>query len=439
MQLSLRGLAWFSLYLTITLVPAFVALAADPFALPRSGFVEASVALAFIAFPLLLAQFALVSRLRALSAGFGTDVLMQFHRQMGIVALAFVVLHVLLLAGRGASWPTLDPFSGSWAMRSGAIALWSTLLIVASSVVRRRVRLRYEAWQVIHLAAAITIVIAASAHIVAIAGYSRAASVRGAVIGYGAVALALATWYRVARPLTLMRRPWRVVANRDEGASTRTLCVRPEGHDGMTFTAGQFAWLLTGRSPLLAQQHPLSMSSSAAPNDEHAIDFTIKALGDWSANEVPALVPGSRVWVDGPFGAFTEGRQPAQGLVLVAGGIGISPMRSILRTLRDRGDVRPVLLFYAANDASRTVFGDELRSLERSLNLTLVYVFEHANGEWRGERGRITESVLRRHLPHHFKRFQYFVCGPGGMMDATERLLIGIGVPRRLINTERFD
>ncbi len=407
--------------------------------MPRSGFVEVSVALAFIAFPLLLVQFALVSRLRAVSAQFGTDVLMHFHRQIGILALGFVVLHVLLLTGRGASWLALNPFSGSWAMKSGAIALWSTLLIVASSIARKRLGLRYEAWQVIHLVAAVTIVMAASAHVIFVGGYSRAASVRGVVIGYGVVVLAFSAWYRIARPLVLMRRPWRVVANRDEGASTRTLRVRPEGHDGMAFQAGQFAWLLTGRSPMLAQQHPLSMSSSAEADDEHSVEFTIKALGDWSAHEVPALVPGTRVWVDGPFGAFTEGRHPAQGLVLVAGGIGISPMRSMLRTLRDRDDVRPVVLFYAANDASRTVFGDELTSLERSLNLTLVYVFEHPDREWGGERGRITEGMLRRHLPHHFKRFQYFVCGPGGMMDATERLLIGIGVPRRLINTERFD
>ena len=245
--------------------------------------------------------------------------------------------------------------------------------------------------------------------------------------------------YRVIRPLVLWRRPWEVVENRDVGGSTRLLTVRPVGHSGFDFEAGQFSWLITGSSPLWSPQHPISMASTAERRADAAIEFAIKALGDWSGTVVPRLGAGARLWVDGGFGAFTPEGLPAQGYVLIAGGIGISPMRSILQTLRDREDVRPVVLFYAAHDWSRVSFREELDALARTLNLTVVYVFEQPGGDWQGERGYVTADVLRRHLPAQFRRFVYFVCGPVPMMDALETTLVEIGVPPAAVQTERFD
>jgi len=154
---------------------------------------------------------------------------------------------------------------------------------------------------------------------------------------------------------------------------------------------------------------------------------------------VPALEPGARLWVDGPFGAFTPEQRAAQGYVLIAGGIGISPMRSIITTLRDREDVRPVLLFYAARDASRLAFREEIERLRGQMNLEVVYVFESPGPEWSGERGYVSADVLRRHLPRQYRHFQFFVCGPVPMMDAVEKALRELGVPAGAVQTERFD
>src|SRR5690606_40162353 len=112
-----------------------------------------------------------------------------------------------------------------------------------------------------------------------------------------------------------------------EGRS-RLRRLRRVGHGGFLFGPGQSAWLATGRHPVWSAQHPISIASSAEPAPDGALEFGIKALGDWSGEVVPALGPGARVWVDGPFGAFTPEGRPAQGYVLIAGGIGISPMRS---------------------------------------------------------------------------------------------------------------
>jgi predicted ferric reductase len=438
-SLLVRGLVWFGLYVTLTLLPLVVAWWERPWDAPRPFLVEASVATGLLALPLMVFQFALVSRLGPASRPFGSDALMQVHAQVGLVALAAVVIHPLLLLGHGLPLSGWNPFGGPWLLQSGAIALWATLLIVVTSVFRRRLRLGYEAWQVLHLVLAVVLTAAMILHILAARGYAAEPGMRALLIAYAALAFGVLLHYRVLRPLLIWRRPWTLVENRDVGGSTRLLRVRPAGHAGFTFEAGQFAWLITGGSPLWSAQHPISMASTAERAPDGTIEFAIKALGDWSGTVVPALKPGVRLWVDGAFGAFTPEGHPAQGYVLIAGGIGISPMRSILQTLRDREDVRPVILFYAAHDWTRVSFRDELEALSQSLNLTIVYVFEGPDADWRGERGYITADVLRRHLPRQYTRFMYFMCGPVPMMDALEVVLVEVGVPAGAIQSERFD
>jgi predicted ferric reductase len=439
MGLLLRGIVWAGAWLVLALAPLAVALLADPLDAGRPFATELGVACGFVAFALIALELALVSRLRAASEPFGTDVLMLLHRQLGLLALGFLVAHVALLARGGAGLALLDPLSALPLARYGAWAFLAVLAIVATSLLRRRLRLVYEAWQAVHVLGAALAVSAMLAHALAAGAYTSAPAVRAVLVLFAALFLALLLRYRLVRPLLLLRRPWEVAANRDEGADTRTLVLRPVGHAGLAFEPGQFVWLCTGRSPLLAGQHPLTISSSAEQDAERTLELSIKALGDWSRRDVPALAPGRRVWVDGPYGAFTPDRTPAQGFVLIAGGIGVTPMRSILLTLRDRGDRRPVWLFYAADRRARTVFGAELARLERELDLRLVHVFEHPEPDWQGERGYVTGAVLRRHLPPRLDHLQFFVCGPAPMMAALERDLRELGVRPGRIQTERFD
>jgi len=143
--------------------------------------------------------------------------------------------------------------------------------------------------------------------------------------------------------------------------------------------------------------------------------------------------------IDGCYGAFTPDRVPGQGFMLIGGGVGITPMRSILLTMRDREDVRPVTLIYAANSPERMIYVDELRALERALNLKCIFVFDSPPSDWQGERGLVTAELLKRHLPKQALRYQYFVCGPEPMMDSVEDSLLQIGIPADRICTERFN
>lgn len=434
-----RALLWIGLYVILALAPLAVAAMADPIEAPRAPALELAVALGFVAFALIALEFALVSRLGVLARPLGVDLLMLFHRHMGLAALAFAGGHAIsVCASRGTLAP-LNPFAGAVGSRSGAVALWGAALLVGSSLLRRRIGLGYEAWRLAHSALALTIALAMLGHVLAIGAYAASPMVRAVVVGYVALFLVLLLHYRVLRPLALWRRPWEVVAVREEGGDTRTLTLRPLGHGGIEFEPGQFVWLVTGRTPFGLQQHPITIASSSELGRERAIELSIKALGDWSSHGVARLAPGARAWVEGPFGAFTIDRVPAQGFVLIAGGIGITPMRSILLSMRDRGDPRPVLLIHAARNRRRALFTEELEGLQRAMSLRVVAVYEEPDPGWEGERGRVDAALLRRHLPARHALWQYFVCGPAPMLDALERELPGLSVPPERIQTERFD
>jgi predicted ferric reductase len=167
--------------------------------------------------------------------------------------------------------------------------------------------------------------------------------------------------------------------------------------------------------------------------------MTIKAAGDFTRT-IPKVKTGTRVYVDGPHGVFSMDQRQAPGYVFIAGGVGVTPMYSMVQTMLEREDIRPVTLFYASATWEDVVFREELAELcEAMPNLRVVHVIAQPPEGWTGESGRITPDVFRRHLPPQFLRYEYLICASGPMMDAMEDALVEVGVPFRQISTERFD
>jgi predicted ferric reductase len=249
--------------------------------------------------------------------------------------------------------------------------------------------------------------------------------------------IAVVCYVRLLRPWQLARRPYRVSDIAHERGDAWTLALEPRGHTGFSFQPGQFAWLTLGGSPFMMKEHPFSFSSSPLlPGGR--VELTIKELGDFT--RTIGRVPRDAVaFVDGPYGAFTIDRHPAPGYVFVAGGIGIAPIVSMLRSLADRGDPRPLLLFYAYRRWERVTFREVVEDLRSRLNLTVVFVLEEPPEQWTGERGWITREVLERHLPEGRALHHAFVCGPEAMTQAIERHLQSLGVPMSHVHSELFE
>jgi ferredoxin-NADP reductase len=181
-------------------------------------------------------------------------------------------------------------------------------------------------------------------------------------------------------------------------------------------------------------EHPFSYSSSAEAPDRPR--FTMKMQAGFSARAA-GFEPGTGLLVDGPHGAFRP-RATSTGTLLLAGGIGITPSMSILRTAADRGDQRPYLLIYGARTLDAATFMDELELLRARLRLTVILVLSSPPPDWTGERGRINAGVLDRHLPRDVRGWQFMVCGAGPFVDGAIEALETVGIPGERVHAERF-
>jgi predicted ferric reductase len=438
--MTVRGLLWLSFYLVLIALPLGVAAIWPGAAAGRPPLMQFGVACGFIAFTILGLEFSLISKIQPVASAFGMDALIQFHRQMGLVATVFLFAHAgaLLYAGYPLEWLNpLNPDCG-WAMRWGLMAFGALVLLVLLTLWRKQLRLAYEWWLCSHGILSKILVLAGLAHLFLFGGFSSQRPMRILLGVYMVGLVAISIYFQILKPLRMWSRPWKLVENRRESFDTRTLRLKPEGHPGFTFEPGQFAWLSTCKTPFHKDRHPISMSSAAVDELGQTIDFTIKDLGDWSGQIVPKLAAGTTVWVDGPYGVFSPDREQGPGYVLIGGGVGITPLVSMCQTFAARGDQRPVYLFYGSKSVESLRFREELESLESRMNLKLIYALEEPPASWPGESGYITAPMLSRHLPNQFKRYQYFICGPGPMMDSIERLLPQLGIPTSQIHTERF-
>jgi predicted ferric reductase len=331
----------------------------------------------------------------------------------------------------------LDPRVMFWraVMLSGAIV--AMVLVVFLTFKRRPLGIAYEWWRLSHGLLGVFIVVVALVHVLQVRWYVGENWQRFVWGGLTTAALLLLGQVRVIKPLMMKRRRYCIVDRRSEGIKTWTLVLEPLGHAGMSFKPGQFAWLTIGSTPFSMQQHPFSIASSAARHSY--LEFTIRELGDFTST-IGNVKIGSSVFVEGPYGAFVPDLTSSRGLVLIAGGVGIAPMMSILRTLNDTNDQRPVILIYGNHNREETIFREELLALQKTLTLRITFVLENSDDILSSEPGRISESLLERHIPGDTRdTLEYFICGPAAMMDMVERYLDRVGVPSRLVHSERFD
>jgi predicted ferric reductase len=426
-------LLWLATYVVAIVAPLALVLAPGPTP-PRTFMLELGSALGIAALALLAVQLALPARLPILAA-IGAEVAVRLHRRMADILLAVVAAHVAaVMVADPARLELLRFFGAPWRAQAAVGSVVALVVLVVTSLARRRVRLSYARWRGVHLVAGVVALVLAVVHTVGVGRYlvhGPAGWALVAMTGIGLGALVVMRSHRLRRRSV---RPYRVSrVSREQGGAV-TLALRADGHAGQPFLPGQFAWLkLPGPRHLFAE-HPFSYASSA--DDALNPTFTMQPRSGFSARAID-FEPGLRLLVDGPHGAFRP-RADAAGSVLIAGGIGITPSMSILRTAADRGDRRPYILVYGGRTLDSMPFRDELEALSSSLRLTTVIVLSAPEPGWTGERGRINAGVLDRHLPGDLRGWQFMTCGAGPFVDAVLDALEAVGVPGERVHAERF-
>jgi predicted ferric reductase len=432
---TLKGGVWIAVYLLFILAPLF-ALMAGSWPPPRGFWTEFSVALGYSGLAMMGLQFGLTARFRFVTEPWGEDVIYHFHRQISQIAVGLVIAHMLILF---IVQPELlaprNIVEAPWSARLAVVAVAALVALIVMALWRVKLNISYETWHLTHILLAVVAIAAGIIHMVGSGFYLTDPWKRGLWIGLTIFWVGLLFYVRLVKPLFIMRRPYRVSEVREERGDTWTLGMRPEGHSGLRFGPGQFGWLTLWGSPFKITGHPFSFSSSAEAAGGR-VEMTIKNLGDFTGG-IQKVPVGRCVYLDGPYGTFTIGN-PADMHVLIAGGIGVTPMMSMIRTLADRGDKRPVILIYGSKDWDSITFREGLEALKARLNLTVVHVLANPPTGWTGEQGFITAELFKRCLPPPYAEHEYFICGPDVMMDAIEKALKELGVPLSKYHSERY-
>ena len=304
-------------------------------------------------------------------------------------------------------------------------------VVVTSLVIVRR-RLRYEAWYAVHLLAYAAIALAWVHQIPTgndLTANAAASSYWNALYIATIVLLLL---FRIAAPVfQAFRHRMRVAEVSVEGPGVVSLRITGRRLDRLDARAGQFflwRFLTPGR---WWASHPFSLSEVP---DGRSLRITVKQVGDFTG-QIAAIAPGTRVVAEGPFGVFTGAVRRRERSALIAGGIGITPIRALLEELP--GDVA---LIYRVIREDELIFRQELEALAQGRGAALHY----AIGDHNSPEGSqlLSPEHLRRLLPDLAER-DIYVCGPPAMMRTVERNLrtpaSGLpAVPARQIHTERF-
>ncbi|MBO0684202.1 MAG: ferric reductase-like transmembrane domain-containing protein [Candidatus Dormibacteraeota bacterium] len=431
------------------LVAAYAAVCLSPLVLvnighqaPRGPFYyQLSISLAYVGLVMLVLQLTLVSRSRPLAKPFGIEVLHHFHKQISLVALAFLLAHPMLLLAQSASTyaPMLNPLTAPWGVRLGMLSGVALVALVVIALRSQGQSMSSQAWKITHGLLAAAVLGFAFWHLLAINTFTRGPGGRAVVVLAGAAVAGGLLWTRLIRPWVRRRQPWRVIDVVPERGNAVTLMVRPEGHRGWPFMPGQFAFASTDASALGGgRQHPVRISSPSESKPGGPLAMTVNGLGGW-ARELWSLRPGSRLYLDGPHGSFSIDRTQAPGYVFIAGEMGVTPIYSMIATLGQRQDPRPVILFYLSADLESITFREQIGELERTMpNLQVVHVLQQPPQGWTGETGQIDGGLLYRNLPQQYRSFAYFICGAPPVIDRCEEALLELRVPRKQIYTERF-
>jgi predicted ferric reductase len=250
----------------------------------------------------------------------------------------------------------------------------------------------------------------------------------------------LLAWTRLLRPRLLSRRAFVVTESTLAGRDTRHIALEPRDGKPLAHAPGQFAFFTFVSSGLEPERHPWTISS--APGSR-LLTLTVRCSGDYT-NRLPLLAPGDTCLVEGAFGLFSDTAMdldPGEHLVLLAGGVGVTPFLSMLRHARSGGSGtagRPITLIWANRKVEDILYPAGLAELEQDPAIVIHHVMTR-QPTFPGPRGHLDADMLGHLLPGLDPgAATAMVCGPGDFTRQTIKALKKLSLPASRIHSEAF-
>ncbi|HPD21073.1 MAG: ferric reductase-like transmembrane domain-containing protein [Desulfomonilia bacterium] len=433
-----RGVLLVMLYIAVAITPIIFAAV---FGYTYGHLVyEMGRSFAILGFMLIVLQVFLAGRIKWIEQPYGFDILIRFHRNMGIFALLLILSHPILLAAGSGNWALLTGLAVPPVVWLGRATLAVLIASVLISVYQRPLGLTFEHWRLIHDILSPLVIAGAFVHSFVIGADLNLVLMQGIWIVSVLAAVSVFVYHRFIRPRILREHAYRVTEVVPEAPGVWTVKLAPEaGEPLFDYLPGQFQFITFFRNRgLPEEEHHWTISSSPAGKDY--VSSTIKALGDFTSTMGETRV-GDRAAVHGGFGRFSYVLHPEErDLVFIAGGIGITPLMSMIRHMRDTRDTRRVLLLYANKDESGIVFSRELSEIEAGgyPSLRVVHVLGSPPPGWKGEAGFVDREKIQRLCGDKLDDKVFYVCGPPGLINAVLDALKALGVEDYRIRLEIF-
>ncbi|MEV6350893.1 ferric reductase-like transmembrane domain-containing protein [Actinoplanes sp. NPDC051851] len=397
--------------------------------------------LGLLASDLLLLQVLLMARIPLVERAFGQDRLARWHRWTGFTSFWLMLGHILTItlgyaAGRNALAQLGDlvvDYPGMLLAAAGTVFL---LLVVATSIRRARRRMRYESWHLLHLYAYLGVGLALPHQIWTGADFTGSAVARAYWWTLYAVSAGAVLAYRIGLPAW---RNWRhrlvVTHVVPEGPGLTSVYLTGDRLHELPARAGQFFhWrFLDGAG--WTRSHPFSLS--ATPQTD-SLRITVKSQGDGSSR-VATLKPGTRVLVEGPYGRLTGESYRGGPVLLMACGIGITPLLSLLGELPYRHG--EATLVYRARGEADLAFGEELEWFARHRGVRLVPVVGPRAGDdsWLPRTPEeLTGAAALIRISPQVAASHVYVCGPEAWAGAVRAAAVEAGAAPAKVHTELF-
>ena len=394
---------------------------------------EFAVGSGMIALMLFLSSFMLSGRFKFVSNNPGLDLTLKFHRRVAVTAIIFAVIHSVMMVSH--ALPKYMALLG--------IPLLLILILIPLALNHSKLKLKYEYWRLSHGVAAMIIVASLTTHAVIEEGYSAHPVLATYWILLTSLAILSLFYVHNYLPLKESKRPYKIIDLKKEANKQWSVTIEPVGFEAINFEAGQYAFVSFGETPFKDRAHPFSISS--CPSDRPKVSFTIKELGDFT-NTIENLTLGSKVFLYGPYGYLSRNRRRGpndtanKGLVLIAAGVGFTPMMSILREMYATNDQTPVKVYYACQQVEDILYAAELKVMSKTLNMELHYIISTPTDNWQGDKGRLDATYLKEHISfEYYNEYLYFICGTTGFIKSTVKGLENIGgIPALNVNFEDF-
>ncbi|MFE5374327.1 ferredoxin reductase family protein [Streptomyces mirabilis] len=379
---------------------------------------------------------ALMARVPLLERRIGSDRVARWHAMAGRYTVSLLVAHVTLILfgyaaqdGAGIVHETLSVVFDYPDMLKAATGTLILFAVGITSARAARRRISHEFWYYLHLLTYVAVFLTFFHQLALGSDFvgDTAAQAAWYVLYLGTAALVV--WFRLLVPVRLnLRHKLRVESVYREAPGVFSIVVRGERLDELNAQAGQFFRWRFLSDGMRWTSTPYSLSAPPRPD---LMRITVKALGDHSA-AVGLLRPGTRVWAEGPYGALTAERHTGRKALLIAGGVGITPLRALFETLP--GGPGDVTLLYRASTAEDLALGAELEAIARWRGARVLYAVNGADGT----RPRFTAESLRASVPG-LAGHDVYLCGPPAMARDLYGALRAAGVPDRRIHHESFE